>query len=116
MTLDTTTPAFGEFEGESVDRGRIKLSGGGAIPRKLGEGERVILVVEGVAGLPAFERDKKTGELRRVDTVVIETLGEPVDDLVSDAQRFVDLIRDLEDDGQARLELEAGDDTEGEGA
>lgn len=133
--LDSTEPTYGEFEGEAVDHGRVVLKGGGHLLRKLVEGEPIVLVVEGSAGLPRFERDAKSLALVRVDTVNVRTMGEPgPEDMADEAEAFLARIteaeaeaaqreRDGADPNQGRLEIDdsgqadddEGDDGQGDG-
>lgn len=100
--------AFGTFEAEEVEQGRVKLAGGGELERPLAEGERVILIVKGYAGLPAFERDRDTEELRRVDTIKAAIVLEPeLPPELLELVAAIEIKQAGEIEGQASLE-EAG--------
>lgn len=114
MTLDSTEPRFGVLEDEAVNRGKVTLTGRAKTQRPLHEGERVILIIEGVAGLPSFERDSDTNELVRVDKLKVRAVLEPETELpVATFRRITGIIerrRRLEGEleGQTAIEDEGG--------
>lgn len=106
MPWDKDEHPLGELDGEPVEKSKAKLAGAAVIGRRLDEGERVVLVVEGTAGTPAFNR--ADGQLTRVTPVKVEFIGEPAGDLGDEAEEFLRIIEESQT-GEARLPLEGTD-------
>lgn len=98
---------LGELDGEHIDAATVKVSGSGTIDRRLEEGERIVVVVEGVVGVPSFKRSE--GQLVRVQPLKVETVAEPGDMLAVEVAEFLELVEE-EQSGKAKLPLEDDDD------
>jgi hypothetical protein len=95
---------FGDVDGEKVDLVAAKLSATVCmVDRRFEEGERVLLLVEGVVGTPTFTRDG--GKLTRVHRVAVEKIAEPVDHLADEVQAFVDQVEEKRT-GQPKLPMD----------
>jgi hypothetical protein len=101
---------FGDLDGEPIDAIAVKLSGTGRLDRKIGEGERVVLMITGTASLPALQRID--GKLFRVHTIKAERIAEPVAELADEVEAFIQAVEDKRK-GQDPLPM---DDEEGEDA
>jgi hypothetical protein len=98
---------FGEFDGEAIEVVGVKLSGAGVLDRKLIEGERVVLMITGVASLPQIQR--VNGLLVRLHTVKAEKVAEPVEELADEVERFIQAVDDRRK-GQEQLPVDGDDD------
>lgn len=79
--------SYGDLDGEPIDLVVIRLSGAGGFGRTLEEGERIVLVVEGQAGLPTIKR--VDGRLQRIHTIKVDKASEPTDRLADEAATFL---------------------------
>lgn len=104
QTHDAAAP-LGDIDGEAIDAVTIRLSGTARFPRRLNDGERVILVIEGTTKSDLAIK-RKDGQLIRGQTIAIETIGEPTDQLADETAIFLRLIADA---NAARLPFDEDD-------
>lgn len=104
MSWNKRDNPLGEVDGEQVVTQSIQLGGKLTIDRRVEEGEKVLLLVEGVAGSAAVGRNK-VGVLERVNKITPLIVGEPADDLGDAAQDFLAKL-DEEQTGKAKLPLD----------
>ncbi len=91
---------FGELDGEPIEIVIISVRGSGILDRVPGDGERIVLTVEGNAKPAVVKR--VNGRLVREHAIAIERLAEPLDELAEEVERF---IQEVDDRRSGKLQL-----------
>lgn len=82
-------PKLGELDGEPVATQLVKVPGSASLLRKIEEGERVVLLIEGTARLQGITRDADSGVLRRTIGVRVEVLTEPAAEIADEVATYL---------------------------
>ncbi len=112
-----TDNPFGDLDGTPIDRAAVKLSGSGAITRRLTPDEPIALIVYGHAGLPAISRDAED-ELVRTHPIKSTYITELTPELLGrlagkrKTHTIIDAIREASDLTQGIVHLPMDDDAE----
>ncbi len=108
-----TDNRFGDLDGTPIDRASVKLSGSGAITRRLIPDEPIAVIVYGHAGLPAISHNADD-ELVRTHPIKATYITELTPELLGrlagkrKTHTIIDAIRDAYDltEGVARLPMD----------
>lgn len=106
--MPQTPPAdLGTIDGEAIEGATAKLTGTVTLGRVVAPGERLVLVVEGIAAGDVTVK-RIDGRLVRIHRVKVEAAAEPFDELADETAAFLQAMAD-ELNARAQLPFDEDD-------